>query len=107
MKSWQRSVHAFVCSVVVLFFGSIALPALAQNVGAETGAVQAYIARTWEISTADYRIDRQPDEGNLHVYRVTINPDVVGVAPAERVFDVSVTESGAQVVGESRVKLAE
>jgi hypothetical protein len=107
MKSWKLSVRAFACSAVVIFYGSIALPALAQEAGAETSAVQAYVARAWEISSADYRIDRQPDEGNLHVYRVTINPDVVGVAPAERVFDVSVSEEGAKVVGESMVKAVE
>lgn len=107
MKSWERWIHAFAFAVVFFFSASSTPSAVAQDVGAETGAVQAYVDRTREISNADYRVDRQPDRDNLRVYRVTISPDVAGFIPAERVFDVSVSEDGAQVLGESAVKLTD
>lgn len=84
------------------------VPVSAQIAAAdETSAVHAYVARTWEISTSDYQIESRPDQGALHVYRVTVSPSVEGVAPAERVFDVTVSASTGEVVGEHTVQLAD
>jgi hypothetical protein len=103
----KNSIHALVSSAALFISVSIALPVFAQNSGDETSAVQTYVARTREISTSDYRIERRPDEDGLHVYRVSISPDVAGIAPAERVFDISVFEDGEEVLGESVVKQAD
>jgi hypothetical protein len=107
MKSWRCLVNAFALSVVFVFSVSLAPPALAQDTGAGTSVVQDYVARTREIPTADYRVDRQPDDDNFQIYRVTIGPEVAGIAAGERVFDIAVTKDGAEVVGEHAVKPAD
>ena len=81
------------------------IPVSAQGVAADqTSSLHDYVARTREVTSSDYQVVLQPDQGNLRVYRVILNPGLEGIAPFERVFDVSVESETGRVVGEHAVR---
>lgn len=87
-------------------FVFVPVPVSAQIAAADgTSALHDYVIRTREVASSDYRVVMLPDRGNLRIYRVILNPGLEGIAPFERVFDVSVESETGKVVGEHAVRL--
>lgn len=103
MQIWKRAIFMCALAGVVCTTGLfVPVLAVARTANSKIDAVHAYVARTREVSTADYRIEARPEQDNLHIYRVTLNSNIKLVAPGERVFDVIVSSSG-KVTGEYAV----
>ena len=66
--------------------------------------VQDYVARTRQLSTDDYIIERLPDRDNLSVYRVTRRLAVGSGTGGERVFEVYIDADNTALISEHRVE---